>query len=294
MKIQFLNGGLANQVFQYIFYRFGELTNPKDLWYLDDSFFYATKIHNGYELEKVFGLQPKLISGLFDEDIWDNIMEFRRQGYDIPSIFTEAGTPIDLKIAEARFPYEHPFEGPTLELECNGFEPGITKIEGLNIYYHGYWINKKWFQQFKEIFLEELKFPPILDVKNLEYYQMILNSESVGIHVRRGDYVSHGLTINSEFYLDACQKFLKIKPNATFFVFSDDLEWCKQNQKALGFNLAKETVYVEGNHHENSYVDLQLLTYCRNLIMSNSAFCYLAALLNQRLDSYINSTMREI
>lgn len=40
MKIQYLNGGLANQVFQYIFVRYAELTYPDcGPWIFDDSFF---------------------------------------------------------------------------------------------------------------------------------------------------------------------------------------------------------------------------------------------------------------
>ncbi len=55
MRIQYLNGGLANQTFQYIFYRYAQLRAPEyGPWYLDDSFFWVKKQHNGYELEKVY------------------------------------------------------------------------------------------------------------------------------------------------------------------------------------------------------------------------------------------------
>ena len=61
MRIQYFNGGLANQVFQYIFYRYGQLTtgHPEE-WFLDDSFFFFMFENFGYELEKVFGLKPNL------------------------------------------------------------------------------------------------------------------------------------------------------------------------------------------------------------------------------------------
>ncbi len=49
MRIQYLNGGLANQVFQYIFVRFAELYYPEGgPWFLDDSFFFVNQVHNGY------------------------------------------------------------------------------------------------------------------------------------------------------------------------------------------------------------------------------------------------------
>ena len=50
MKIQFLNGGLANQAFQYIFARYYELSHPGDIMYLEDSYFALHTVHNGYEL----------------------------------------------------------------------------------------------------------------------------------------------------------------------------------------------------------------------------------------------------
>lgn len=80
MKIQFLNGGLANQAFQYIFARYYELSHPGEVMYLDDSYFALNTVHNGYELEKVFGLNPHMLSECFDEEIWNYILEERRGG----------------------------------------------------------------------------------------------------------------------------------------------------------------------------------------------------------------------
>ena len=40
MKIVFLNGGFANQIFQYIFYRYAQIKAPGEEWYLDDSFLF--------------------------------------------------------------------------------------------------------------------------------------------------------------------------------------------------------------------------------------------------------------
>lgn len=78
------------------------------------------------------------------------------------------------------------------------------------------------------------------------------------------------------------------------FVFSDDLQWCEENAKDLGFSYASKVVYVTGNTGQNSYLDMQLMSMCEGIVMSNSAFCYLAALMNQRLQLYINPTRREV
>ena len=45
MKIQFLNGGLANQAFQYIFARYYELSHPGEQMYMDDSYFALNTVH---------------------------------------------------------------------------------------------------------------------------------------------------------------------------------------------------------------------------------------------------------
>ena len=92
MRIQYFNGGLANQVFQYIFYRFNEIRHPeKDVWFLDDSFFYFKKEHNGYELERIFGVKPNLLSSQFDPAAWDAIIKVRREGKSVAEFFRNAG-----------------------------------------------------------------------------------------------------------------------------------------------------------------------------------------------------------
>ena len=102
MKLVFLNGGLANQAFQYIFYRCAELTNGNEEWILDDSFFFLNDVHNGYELDKVFGVKPKLISEYFDRDVWEYMLELKRNGKSIPQIFLDNGENI-IKLLEANY-----------------------------------------------------------------------------------------------------------------------------------------------------------------------------------------------
>ena len=78
MKVQFLNGGLANQAFQYIFAKYYELAFPGEVMYMDDSYFAINTVHNGYELEKVFGVKPHFLSECFDRDIWEYIKNLEK------------------------------------------------------------------------------------------------------------------------------------------------------------------------------------------------------------------------
>ena len=73
MKFIWMNGGLGNQAFQYIFMRYLEITTG-DTCMIDDCFFYQNPQHNGYELERIWGLKPNLLSDQFTTDVWDEII----------------------------------------------------------------------------------------------------------------------------------------------------------------------------------------------------------------------------
>ena len=295
MKIQFLNGGLANQAFQYIFAKYYELSHPGEVMYMDDSYFALNSVHNGYELEKVFGIKPHMLSSCFDEDVWEFILEERKNGKSIPRILCENDIPFTM-LSEVGEDYKtfNPFEGPVKYIQCNEYRPEILDLPG-DIYYHGYWINKGWFAGYRENFLKEFRFPEITASPNMEYLHRIQHTDSVSIHIRRGDYVTLGWAIPPEIYRKLVQAFLAgVSGRWELFVFSDDIAWCRENRSELGFDAFEHVTYVEGNNHGKNYIDLQLMSQCKGMIMSNSAFCYLAALLNTKMIGYINPTSREI
>ena len=296
LKIQFLNGGLANQAFQYIFARHFELSHPGEIMYLDDSYFALNIIHNGYELERVFGIKPHMLSEAFDADVWEYMLaQKKRLGKSIPQILKDSGTDIDM-ITEHEIMYKqfNPFDGNVYVGKFNEYDPQIQCFER-NTYFHGYWINKGWFEAFKLQFLEEFRFPVLPDEYNRNLMRRILNEESASIHIRRGDFVRLNLAYGIDDFrgmTDACIE--NGGENAVLFVFSDDIAWCKQNCEALGLNRFKEVVYVEGNTGEMSYIDMQLMKNCNIMMVGNSSFALLAALLNQRKKWIVNNSGRDI
>jgi len=295
MIIQYLNGGLANQVFQYIFARYIELASGgANQVLLDDSFFFINNVHNGYELEKVFGIRANLLSRQFDSDVWEELLNNKRNGISIAQSFLNMDVDIQM-VAEASNYMEHnPFHGKVTSIECNKFYPDIYRLQG-NIYFHGYWINKAWLNSFRKELLAELSFPALKEKSNLQYAEKMKNCDSVAVHIRRGDYVSLNISIGRDYYFQSVENIIKTHPDAVLFVFSDDIPWCRDNAEALGLTLAKDVVYVEGNMGGSNYIDMQLMTLCKGMILSNSAFCYLAALMSDSLKYYINPVpFREI
>lgn len=284
MRIQYLNGGLANQVFQYIFLRFAELSgSAQDNWYFDDSFFFFNHVHNGYELKKVFRIDANLLSNYFEEDVWAEFIQNRKKGISIPQTFKDLGFSMEMIAETTNHSTVNPFNGIIHQLPANEFYPEITRYPGENIYYHSYWINTSWFRAYEDIFRKELTFPPLTDGRNQQYACQIANSNSVAVHIRRGDYVSLGWELPAEYYTSSIRSMLDTFPDAVLFIFSDDIPWCRKHADSLGLSLARQTIYVEGNTHGLNYIDLQLMTLCKELVMSNSAFCFLAALLSNTL-----------
>lgn len=289
MRIQYFNGGLANQVFQYIFLRYAELSAPgKDIWFLDDSFFFFKEQHNGYELERIFGLKPNLLSQQFDQNAWNVFIDNRKKGIGTAQTMLEMGFPIEMIAEASNYKNDNPFHGKVYNIPCNEYHPEILKVPGQILYYFGYWIHKDWFHQYQDQLREELQFPPITEEQNLQYAIQIKSSLSVGVHIRRGDYLTLDWAMDAEYYRKVAQNLITTHPDLTFFVFSDDLSWCEQHADELGLSLAREVVFCSGNTHKSSYRDMQLMSMCKGLLMSNSAFCYLAALLNTNLEFIVN------
>lgn len=67
-------GGLANQIREYIYGRYLEYRTGQTVFY-DDSWFFIVKIHNGYELKRVFNLNLPLMSNFFKESVFNEIVE---------------------------------------------------------------------------------------------------------------------------------------------------------------------------------------------------------------------------
>lgn len=307
MRIADISGGLGNQMFQYIFGRYLEESTGEKVFF-DDSYFFHTSdatdenkklqneintsgVHNGYELEYVFpyATKPSLLSNFFTPDIWGHMLNEAKNGTSIEVQLRNGGVP-DLKILH-EMPSPNELDLYTannievLRTPPNAFNSGLSKIQG-NIYYKGYWINPSYLNSYKDVILKDLTFRPLEDEQNIQYAKAITDSEcAVGVHIRRGDFVTIGWALNESYYSAQVKKILKTVPNTTFFVFSDQIDWCKQNRRKLG--LPKTSVFVEGNFdYKNNYIDMQLMAMCNMLIVGRSSFSYLASLIN-RVDGFV-------
>jgi len=299
----YMNGGLGNQVFQYIFARYIEETTGERVL-IDDMHYFLFEdeinhnitntpantqdkcTHNGYEIEYVFPnvTKPLLLSEYFDEDVWEYMkVEIKKsplQRLGVVRQLLENGLDLSVLVEAGDINELDGLTCPVYYSEGNRYNSAVTSLPG-DIYYYGYWINPGWFNRYRDVFLKEFAFRPITDVKNKQYENEINNSLSVGVHIRRGDFVRLGWAVQEDYFFSAITQLNDIYKEIVFFIFSDDLEWCKSNRTQLGFR-NNNTVFVEGNYdYKNNYIDVQLMSMCDVLIEGSSSFSYLASLLNQ-------------
>ncbi|MCI6521861.1 MAG: alpha-1,2-fucosyltransferase [Parabacteroides sp.] len=109
-----------------------------------------------------------------------------------------------------------------------------------------------------------------------EMVSMMENSESVAIHVRRGDYLSYqNLSLPDQYYHVACSIIEKKVPDAHFYVFSEDNEFVRYL-----FKDKTNVTFMNGNEGNNSYWDMYLMSKCKHNIIANSTFSWWGAWLN--------------
>jgi len=134
---------------------------------------------------------------------------------------------------------------------------------------HGWFQSEKHFAHNRKKILELFKMSDE-DRQYIEYnYPEIISSETVSVHIRRRDYLSGGMhqPCTIEYYQQALQHF----PNAKVIVFSDDIEWCKENG-------SPDYTYIEG---ETPHIDMYMMSMCDHNIIANSTFSWWGAWLNE-------------
>lgn len=149
-----------------------------------------------------------------------------------------------------------------------------------DIYLDGYWQSYRYFETVSNFIREEFQIKNHVIQKNLELETEIKNSVSIGVHVRRGDYVTnmraasyHGIC-SLDYYNSSFEHIGKSIANPQFFIFSDDIDWAVKNIKTI--YPVKFVVDYSGQPQDH----LRLISMCRHQIIANSSFSWWGAWLN--------------
>lgn len=160
-----------------------------------------------------------------------------------------------------------------------------NKVLAKNVgYFDGYWQHENYFKEIREILLKELTLKNGFDIKNSNILTQIQNTESVSIHIRRGDYVSLNYNIQDSlsYYYQAINIISEKIKSPTYFIFSDDIDWVKENLKING-----QVIYVNNNEEYQAAKDMLLMSHCKMNIIANSTFSWWSAWLNTNTDKIV-------
>jgi glycosyl transferase family 11 len=257
MIITRLTGGIGNQMFQYAFGR-----------RLADHHKTELKLDLGFYSDPVLNVPPRT----FDLDIFNitsevasdkEIKKFaKRVNHDLTD--RVLNRIFGVKASHIREPHfyfsEAAFNSPD------------------NVYLSGYWQSEKYFGDIEPKLRRDFTFKdPINDLAK-PILEKINCTESVCVHVRRGDFLTNPLNglYGKDYYVAASEIVSSGKPDKAYFVFSDDVEWCKENLQFDG-----ETTFVDNDFGPRKFRDdLWLMSECKHFIIANSSFSWWAVWLN--------------
>lgn len=260
MVIAKILGGLGNQLFQYAMARSVAWRNGSEVkldlaWFLSEEGrnrkFYLDRFRIKYGLATDSEIRERLrLRKLLGRDLYNAIIPFRRKRY------------IKLKEFE-------PFDGKYLEL-------------GGDVYLEGYWTDERYFGNISSFLLSEIALVDELGHHNKSISRLVRNTESVSIHIRRGDYVTDRRfrsifnVCDDKYYAEAISRIACTVKNPCYFIFSDDIEWARKHIRTGG-----ETVFVSNADGQSPHEELILMSMCRHNIIANSTFSWWGAWLNR-------------
>lgn len=254
-----LTGGLGNQMFQYAFGRYLSIKHKTNLKYHFTNALFNTQ--RNFNLD-VFNIEAANVSsqdlkkyGIIQDKLVNRILYLLDERYNIQfnhNIITQ--------------PFPHSFDS-------------LLRAIPDNRYIQGYFADERYFKGIEDILKKE--FTPRKNVtnQNLNIIKQMQKTNSISIHVRRTDYLTHN-SYNSQFigldyYTRAVKQIIDSVKNPTFFIFSDDMNWCRLNFKDL-----KNAYFVENNRGLDSYLDMILMSNCKHNINANSTFSEWGSWLN--------------
>ncbi len=269
MVTVFLRGGLGNQMFQYAFGLNLAKRNDADLVldtvHLSDRFPRRNFTYRTFDLPMVFTLEPRLTP-----------LSRAANTVPLPGVWLGLdllGMAVRERFLNQRVVYEN---------ERQGFDFVALQAKG-NIILYGRWQSEKYFKDIESDVRAAFTFRRALSGPAAAIAKEISSSNSVSLHIRRGDYAAFknvekvmGKTDIGYYARAASYVAGKVKA-PHFYIFSDDIAWCREHIK-----LPYDATYLDdASAGPRGAFHLELMSFCRHNIIANSTFSWWGAWLNQ-------------
>ena len=257
MIVMRLKGGLGNQLFQYALGRYLSHTKNTTLE-LDTASYHIDRLRV-YRLDSF-----EIVATASDR---------------LPFFSTEGRARHLNKVIQAvKGLFSRPFQ--IIRERHFSFDPSVFDCSD-QAYLDGFWQSEQYFAPIADVIRHDLRLknplPPVLQ----ELSSQIQGTNAVAVHVRRGDYVSNPITTayhgvcSAQWYEDAAKHMMQKVVNPTFFVFSDDYEWVREN-----IHFDAPTVFIPPSPDGQECNDMHVMSLCQHNIIANSSFSWWGAWLN--------------
>ena len=157
----------------------------------------------------------------------------------------------------------------------------------------GYFQSSVFFESAREVLIKELGKPKTLEQETRKIAKDISESNAVSVHIRRGDYLSdsnanaiHGVCTYG-YYRRAYRIIKERDPSISVFIFSDDIEWCKDNVQDVLSDHAGCIRFIEHTDSNTNHDDLYLMSLCKHNILANSTFSWWGAWLGNKVSRIV-------
>lgn len=153
-----------------------------------------------------------------------------------------------------------------------------------NIYFFGFYESVKYFSDIVDLLRNE--FSADVSLVDDKLRNIIEDNNTTCVSVRAGDFLSDKFkndyyVCKPNYYVKSIN-YIKGKCESIFVIFSDDIEWVKDN---ISFPKGIKCVYEEKKY--NLYEKIYLMTHCSNYVLSNSSFSFWTQFLSYNNDKIV-------
>lgn len=148
-------------------------------------------------------------------------------------------------------------------------------------YFDGYWQSWEFPFGIRDTLIKEISLKSSLSEKSNEFIHKINGEQAVFVGVRRGDYVSNKKvakqfgSFGNDYYTTAMSIISERVKNPIFYIFSNDIDWCKKNMDFHNFHVLFREKYDQTSDLE----ELIIMSCFKHAIIMNSTFHWWGAFL---------------
>ena len=265
MIIARISSGLGNQLFQYATAKALSIRNG-DILKLDISY-YSQFTDRNY--------------GLLNFNVTDEIANSEEINKLKGNYRTNFFLKIKRRLAKTGIEYYNKYH--VSELPFTSFDKEVLKLKG-DIYLDGYWQNEMYFRDIRYQLCQIFQLKDKPDKYYAGIADQILSTNSVSVHVRRGDYITNKTfsECSNQYYIKAFDYITDKIKDPVFFIFTDDPDWTKENLVSK-HNL----IHISPSAASKEHVELFLMSQCKHNIIANSSFSWFGAWLNNNSNKIV-------